>query len=162
MGEREKGLSKVKERRRFLQGNLYKSMNKATVCYTASQEGSVVDGFFAGFRKTKYAVADISFVVLYVVVSEHKSQDEPILLAYISPSSHAFNGIRYHRATWPALQVTMMYRLTKHHETFIGYVDQILSLTLAKSTCPIFLQEEMVALSARISCTGCGLTIVLI
>ncbi|KAG5237140.1 hypothetical protein IMY05_010G0117500 [Salix suchowensis] len=51
MGEREKGLSKVKERRRFLQGDLCKSMNKATMCYTASQEGSVVDGFFAGFRK---------------------------------------------------------------------------------------------------------------
>ncbi|KAL3578705.1 hypothetical protein D5086_020209 [Populus alba] len=123
MRAREKGLSKVEERHKFLQGNLYKStMNKAIMCYTTSQEGSLVDGFFAGFQKTfpskspnqvqiknlskfmqamepylpcgvyvflqvnywrkkstslskvfieeKYAVADISFIVLYVVVSE--------------------------------------------------------------------------------------------
>ncbi|KAL9352219.1 hypothetical protein POPTR_010G149600v4 [Populus trichocarpa] len=51
MREREKGLSKVKERHKFLQGNLYKGMNKAIMCYTTSQEGSLVDGFFAGFQK---------------------------------------------------------------------------------------------------------------
>jgi len=32
-------------------GNLYKGMNKAIMCYTTSQEGSLVDGFFAGFQK---------------------------------------------------------------------------------------------------------------
>ncbi|KAG6757926.1 hypothetical protein POTOM_038255 [Populus tomentosa] len=89
MRAREKGLSKVEERHKFLQGmvvrggstrssdylftiliscviidiiscicydshtgNLYKStMNKAIMCYTTSQEGSPVDGFFASFQK---------------------------------------------------------------------------------------------------------------
>uniref|UniRef100_A0A6N2MZ20 Uncharacterized protein n=1 Tax=Salix viminalis TaxID=40686 RepID=A0A6N2MZ20_SALVM len=66
MGEREKGLSKVKERRRFLQGDLRKSMNKATMCYTASQEGSVVDGVFAGFRKmgTKYTSSELKYQIV--------------------------------------------------------------------------------------------------
>ena len=54
--------------------------------------------------------AFIIFIIIIIIICQHKSQSEPILLA---PSSHAFNGIRYHAGTWPALQVTMMYRLTK-------------------------------------------------
>ncbi|KAF9677184.1 hypothetical protein SADUNF_Sadunf08G0081500 [Salix dunnii] len=49
-GEREKGLSKVKVRHDFLQGNLFKRMNKSTVCYATSQEENFADGFFPGFQ----------------------------------------------------------------------------------------------------------------
>ncbi|KAB5544621.1 hypothetical protein DKX38_012733 [Salix brachista] len=76
-GEREQGLSKVKERHDFLQGmetfmqcaetdifffkflifdmilitvNLFKRMNKATVFYATGQEENFADGFFPGFQ----------------------------------------------------------------------------------------------------------------
>ncbi|KAJ6429589.1 hypothetical protein OIU84_021066 [Salix udensis] len=49
-GEREQGLSKVKERHGFLQVNLFKRMNKATVFYATGQEENFADGFFPGFQ----------------------------------------------------------------------------------------------------------------
>ncbi|KAG5240245.1 hypothetical protein IMY05_008G0084400 [Salix suchowensis] len=49
-GEREQGLSKVKERHDFLQVNLFMRMNKATVFYATGQEENFADGFFPGFQ----------------------------------------------------------------------------------------------------------------
>ncbi|KAJ6768477.1 hypothetical protein OIU74_022191 [Salix koriyanagi] len=49
-GEREQGLSKVRERHDFQQVNLFKRMNKATVFYATGQEENFADGFFPGFQ----------------------------------------------------------------------------------------------------------------
>ncbi|KAJ6987739.1 hypothetical protein NC653_020865 [Populus alba x Populus x berolinensis] len=66
-GGKRKGLSKVKERHKFLQGNLFKRMNKASTCYATSQEKNFADGFFAGFQlELKRWAFHVNWVLSYL------------------------------------------------------------------------------------------------
>ncbi|KAJ6987740.1 hypothetical protein NC653_020868 [Populus alba x Populus x berolinensis] len=78
MGEREKGLSKVKERHKFLQGNLFKRMNKASTCYATSQEKNFADGFFAGFQLGAEKMGFSYYITFSFKITQLKTNQHPL------------------------------------------------------------------------------------